>query len=52
MVADDFPKCCEWQQRCYQGHLIDIHYPDGIRRTNMQVSRDGGESDIRDRRVQ
>ena len=52
MVADDFAKRCERQQRCHQSNLIDIHHPDDIGWADMQISSNSGESDVRDRGVE
>ena len=51
-MSDDFAERAEWQQRRHQRDLVDIDDPDHLGRADLQVSGDGRQRDVRNRRIQ
>ena len=51
-MADDFAERAERQQRRDQRDLVDIDHPDHVGRADMEVGGDGGQRNVRDRRIQ
>ena len=51
-MSDDFAERAERQQGRHQRDLVDVDNPDDVGGADMQVGRDRGKRDVRDRGIE